>query len=86
MKTRVIDCRVSLHPVLLHEVDWVAEGITSSLCVGVKVCVGGTVFSAPGCQNWVTRASPSKVDEKDTTGQLVGDYMIGSSEEEREGA
>jgi hypothetical protein len=26
------------------------------------------------------------VDEKDRTGQLVGDYMIWSSEEEREGA
>lgn len=33
-----------------------------------------------------THASPPKVDEKDTRGQLVGDYMIRSSDEEREGA
>jgi hypothetical protein len=41
-------------------------------------------------RSWVlkpgTHASPPKVDEKDRTGQLVGDYMIWSSEEEREGA
>lgn len=30
-----------------------------------------------------TCVSPSKVDKKDTTGQPVGDYMIGLLEDER---
>jgi len=33
-----------------------------------------------------TCASPSKVDEIDTTGQLIKDGVIGSSEEESKGA
>ena len=47
---------------------------------------GGDRFSTPGCQNWAPAHRRLKFDEKDTTEQLVGDYMIGLSEEEREGA
>jgi hypothetical protein len=45
------------------------------VCVCVCVCVclvsEGSRFGAPGSQNWDIRASPSKVDKTDTTGQLI---------------
>jgi hypothetical protein len=45
-----------------------------ALLLCVRVCFGGFLG---------TCASPSKVSEKDMTGQLIGDYMIGLSEDER---
>lgn len=48
------------------------EGVASPL----RVCS----FGAPGSRNWATRTSPSKVDEKDITGQLIEDSMIGLSD------
>jgi hypothetical protein len=55
----------------------------------LRVCVcgfGGFPFRRPRVPNLGACAPPFKVDENDTTGQLVGDYMIGLSEDEREGA
>jgi hypothetical protein len=43
-------------------------------------------FRRPWVPKLGTCASPSKVDEKDTTGQPVGGYLTGLSEDEREGA
>jgi len=53
----------------------------------VCVCgLRGFPFRGPLGPKLGTCASPSKVDKRDMTGQPVGDYMIGLSEDEREGA
>lgn len=43
-------------------------------------------FGTPWDPKLGTRAPPSKVDQKDITGQLIKDRMIGESEDEKEGA
>ncbi len=47
---------------------------------------GGFQFRDPGVPKLDAHASPSKVDQKDTTGQQIKGCMIGASEDEREGA
>jgi hypothetical protein len=42
------------------------------------------VSGGQGSQKLSTHVSPYKVNEKDITGQLIRDYMISLSEEERE--
>ena len=44
---------------------------------------GGFRFRGPWVKKLGTRASPSKVDTKDNTGQLVKDCMIGSLVDKR---
>jgi hypothetical protein len=59
--------------------------IRSRPCVYVRG-FGGFPFRRPWVPKLGTSAPPCKVDERDMTEQHVGDYMIGLSEDEKEGA
>jgi hypothetical protein len=72
---------MSTAPVWAHLAYLITQAVFSSRTrhrIGY-VCVisEGFQFRRPWVPKLGTRASPSKVDEKDTTGQLAKDCMIG---------